>query len=288
MEIESTATELVFDQSEFERVDKRLDDIKSLKRKYGATLEEVKSFLKEAKEKRQKLENADELLSELTKEKLRLEHELFNLSRDLTKNRKAMAEELEKKIALELAELGMKNSRLKVEFKNEITDFEEDLNYSSNGLDDVEFLFSANAGEALKPLGKTISGGEMSRFMLALKNILAENDGTETLVFDEVDTGISGEVGNAVAKKIAFLSRKNQVLCISHLPQVCAMADKYIYVSKYSDGNVTETKARILKADEIYEKLASLSTGTNASKVSLEYAKELKNKAESFKASIAK
>lgn len=282
-EVESIASDLVFDEAEFERVDKRLDDIKALKRKFGGSIEEVKNYLVQAKEKRQSLENAEELLGTLSKEKTRLEGELYKLSKEITKKRKEMALELEEKMKVELAQLGMKNSRLKVDFKNEINEFKEDIAYTANGLDDVEFLFSANAGESLKPLGKTISGGEMSRFMLALKNILAEKSSVETLVFDEVDTGISGEVGNAVARKIATLSKKYQVLCISHLPQVCAMADKYVFVTKISDGKETETKARILNLAETIEKLSALSTGQNASKASLEYAKELKQRAEEFK-----
>ena len=149
-------------------------------------------------------------------------------------------------------------------------------NFNILGFDDVEFMFSANLGEELKPLSKTISGGEMSRFMLVLKNIIAKNEGTETIIFDEIDTGISGEIADKVASKIEQLSKTYQIICITHLPQVAAKGDNFIKVFKTVDGSRTQTLIQILKEDEITKQLAIMASG-NSSGSAIEYAKSLRN-----------
>ena len=169
-----------------------------------------------------------------------------------------------------LKEVGIKNSKFQICFEKEGA-------YSELGFDNVEFMFSANLGEELKPLSKTISGGEMSRFMLVLKNILAETGATETIIFDEIDSGISGQIADEVAVKIEKLSKLYQIICITHLPQVASKGDRFINVFKGEIDNRTQTQVRILNETEIIEQIAKTASG-DISSASLEYAKELRNK----------
>lgn len=184
----------------------------------------------------------------------------------------------------QLALIGMKNAKLKINFAQ--SELGDEATFTNNGIDNVEFLFSANLGETLKPIVKTISGGEMSRFMLALKNIIASTDEIETLVFDEIDSGISGEIGSAIAERIAHLSKNFQILCITHLPQVTVMGDQYFYVYKVSDANSTQTKVDILNENTLYPVIAKLSGNKFKTEIALAHAKELKNWANEYKQTI--
>ena len=284
-EVKKLSNDLVFDEAKMNEVDARLDHIKSLKRKYGPTLDGVFKFLQKSKIDLDNLENAEAKLKELSLKEEKLEQTAYNLSKSLSNKRRELSLEVEDKICKELAELGMKNARFKVGFNFMPNSYTNDI--TKQGFDNVEFLFSANLGEDLKPLSKTISGGEMSRFMLAMKNILADKDGVGTLVFDEVDAGISGLIGNAVAEKLAKLSKNFQVLCITHLPQVASMADSYIYVTKNTLNNSTQTSVEKLNGDRIIEQIAQLTGGAINTETSIAHARELKQNSEEFKKKIS-
>ena len=279
--------ECEFDEYEFEEVDERLDKIKQLKRKYGPNLQDVFIFLEKSKKDYDDILNSRDKLEKCLKEKEKILQDLFSLANKLHDLRVSIANDFENKTNKELADLGMKSARFKVEFGNvpDFDSFEKKIN--SNGYDEVRFLFSANAGQDLKPLSEVISGGEASRFMLALKNILADVDNISLMVFDEIDTGISGEMGYKVACKLANISRSHQVISVSHLPQICAMADKNIFVKKETVDNSTVVSVIDLNFENTLEEIARLSGGEHNSDVSLEHARALKNRCESYKKNIA-
>ncbi|MDD4110128.1 MAG: DNA repair protein RecN [Clostridia bacterium] len=250
-----------FDENALEKMVARREKLDSLKRKYGNNLEDINLFLTKSKEKLNRLENAEENLSLKEKEKKDLLDKVLVLMNELGKIRRKHALEIESKIVEGLAELGILKARFKINFfplTESIFNLER---YNINCLEDVEFLFSANYGEDLKPLAKTISGGEMNRFMLIFKNVIAEICGSETLIFDEIDSGISGKIANEVALKIAKLSKNYQVICITHLAQVASMGDEFYFVSKGQSGERTETQIKVLESSEIIDEIALLSYG---------------------------
>lgn len=275
-----------FDESEFEEIDSRLDKIKLIKRKYGATLQDVFDFLKQAKDDYEKILNSRETLEKLLVEKEKILNELYKKALLLGDARRKVAYEFEKKTNEELKDLGMKNAKFKVAF-NDIPsreNFENELN--TNGFDKVRFMFSANLGQDLRPLSDIISGGEASRFMLALKNILADVDNVSLMVFDEIDSGISGEIAYKVGCKIANISRRHQVVSVSHLPIICAMADKNLFVQKFTTSDNTSVRVKSLVGDEILEEIARLSGGAEHSANSLLHAKEMKDRCDNYKSEI--
>ena len=284
----SFLNDINYSEYELEQLDERLDLIKSLKKKYcsniNATIDDLLKSLEDAKEECSKLENADEEILKLTKDKESVLKNLMEKSINLSQTRRKIALELEDKITKELAFLGMKNTRFKVYFKNNIeNEHIKEEDFSSNGLDKIEFMFSANLGQELQSLSKTISGGEMSRFMLALKNIITANDDIQTLIFDEIDAGISGEIGSAVGERIASLAQNKQIICITHLPQVAVMADKYFYISKETIDNQTQTKSQVINPEEVYKFISRMSGGNFESEISVAHARELKNWADDYK-----
>ncbi|MBQ9793007.1 MAG: DNA repair protein RecN, partial [Clostridia bacterium] len=272
-----------FDQNLIDSLNKRYDEIKILKKKYGATIKDVLEYLDKIKEQYDNLLFGEEKLQKLNKQKQQIREKLYGLCAELSIKRKASAKEIEEKVLNELSLLGFKNCKFKVYFKD-LPELEE-AHFTKNGLDEVEFLFSANAGEELKSLSKTISGGEMSRFMLAIKNVFANCFETSTLVFDEVDTGISGEIGQMVAQRLAVLSKNYQLICINHLCQVTAMADNYIFVKKQVQEGKTFTSIEYLGGEDIIKYIAVVS-GAKPTDVAIQFARELKQKAEDFKAKI--
>lgn len=187
----------------------------------------------------------------------------------LTDLRKHVADGVTKRITAELHELGMKSSTFVVKF-------EKTKDITANGQDDIEFIFSANKGQELKSLSKTASGGELSRFMLAFKNIFAETGSAQTLIFDEIDTGISGETGNIVGQKLNNLTRYAQILCITHLPQVACFGDNFYYVNKIELDNSTITKIEKLDDDKIVYNIARMIGGDKVSDIALSHAKEMR------------
>ncbi|MFA6859805.1 MAG: DNA repair protein RecN [Clostridia bacterium] len=271
----------VFDEKEFNEIDSRYDKIKNLKQKYGPTLDDVISFYNKSKTQLEDLDNSEYLLTKLNEDKVAILKQIYEKAKALSQERRIVAGNIEAQMHGELTELGMKHATFKVKF-SESSEFSEETEIGKNGIDNVEFLFSANKGEELKSLSKTISGGELSRFMLAFKNIIS-GDGVQILVFDEIDSGISGETAMVVAEKLGMLSKKYQVLCITHLPQVASMADNYLYVKKIVKENSTFTTVEPLVAERTIEEIARLSSGAIVSESALLHAKELKNWAENYK-----
>lgn len=260
-----------FDEREFERMDKRHDLIKSIVKKYGGTIEKTLEFLNSAKTELSELEDSQELLIKYQKQEKQCFDELLQKCNKLSEKRKDFAKNLEEKILSQLKELGMKSSQFEVKF--------EKLNQPiSNGIDNIEFVFSANKGQDVKSLSKTASGGELSRFMLAIKNIFAEIEGAETLVFDEIDSGISGETGRIVGIKLNNIAKFGQILCITHLPQVASFGDNFFYVFKQDFDNKTQTGIKILQNEEIIEALAKMVVGDEISETAFKQAKEMREK----------
>ena len=275
---------IYYDESLLLQLDSRLDKIKALKRKYGSTVEEIKNFCALSQEKLNYLVNADEEYEKLNCERIKILKKLYDICIELSNHRKKIAKEIEEKISAELVSLGMKNAKFVVCFRP-ISEFTNEFSCGADGADDIEFMFSANLGENVKNISKAISGGEMSRFMLALKNILVDKDGVDTLILDEVDSGISGEIGSKVAEKIGSISKHKQVICITHLSQVTAMADNYIFVYKQVEDKSTHTNIKSLTESEIIEYIAKLSN-PNLSDNALKNACELKSWANEYKNSI--
>lgn len=260
--------ETTFDEGEFNALDQRNDLIKNLCKKYGGSIEAVLEFASKAKEQLQMLDEGQELLEKLNAQKEKLVAQLEKVAGKLTEARKAVAEEVEGKVEKELRELGMKSSK----FTIQISPLKE---IGQNGRDDVVFNFSANAGQEVKSLSKTASGGELSRFMLAVKNIFAENGLASTLLFDEIDAGISGETGKIVGQKLKNITKFCQVLCITHLPQVAVFGDNFVNVYKLEKDGQTFSETKILDLDEAVEAVAKMTGGANPTEIALNHAREM-------------
>jgi DNA repair protein RecN (Recombination protein N) len=266
-------------------IEHRINEIKSVKRKYGKDIEDINSFLSKAKDELDELLTAESTISKLDVIKIDLESKLITLANKLHNERVKSADKFSKAICANLRELGMKNSvfEVKIELYDNIL-----ANMNNYGADMVEFMLSPNLGEPLKPLAKIASGGEMSRFMLALKNVIAEIDEIDTLIFDEIDTGISGAIAKVVAMKLNDIANNRQVIAITHLPQLASMADvNYLIEKKVEDGK-TLTYVNELTDESIYIELMRLAGSVENSVVGLSSAKELKHWAISYKASKLK
>ncbi len=276
---------LNFDEREIDRVERRYDTILSLKRKYGS-FEKMTSYLEFAKQSLDKLENCSQLYEKLEKDRELSVNKIYELSVKLSEERKSVAKNLSKDIMNELSELGMEHSRFEVVF-NELPTLSECENFlSAKGLDKPEFYLSPNVGQPLKPLVKIISGGEMSRFMLALKVITSKTDEIETLIFDEIDTGISGKIGQAVAQKLAKIAHGRQVLCVTHLAQIAAMADCHFYIAKQVKDDATYTEVLRLDEEGMVEEISRLSGGKDISSQAMENAAQMKKWSNDFKAAL--
>lgn len=260
-----------FDEQELELMDRRYDLIKSLTSKYGGSIEKALEYLDSAKNRLMQLEDSDYLIEKLNKQKDKVYENLLISCEKLSLKRREIAEIIESKITKELKELNMKSSKFKVKFSR----LKEP---TSNGYDDVEFEFSANLGQDIKALSKTASGGELSRFMLAIKNIFAQIGSAQTLIFDEIDAGISGETGNVVGAKLNNITSFVQVICITHLPQVASYGDNFYYVSKMTrDGN-TFTEVKELHGQDIIYNIARIVGGDSVSEIALKHAQEMREK----------
>ena len=268
-----------FDEERFNYVDGRLDFLKSLFRKYGGSEESLNNYYAEAQLKLDNLINGESKRQKLQEEREEVLQKIFSVQEKLTDIRKKSAKTLVENMQNELKTLGMPNARMDIAFSRIQEDF------SSTGADRVEFLFSSNLGFELKPLNKVVSGGEMSRVMLAYKIVVASVDNISTILFDEIDSGLSGNIANTVAEYMARLSIKKQIIAISHLPQICAMADSNIKVEKYSDKTTTHTRSSTLTEQEQFEEIARL-MGAKLNDTGLIVAKELKSKANSYKESL--
>ena len=260
----------------------RLDKIRALKNKYGS-FEQMNKFLSSAKEELNRAENGEEEYAEMVKREQKLKRELFDSCCALSEMRRAGAKSLEKDMLTELGDLGMAKSKFEARFSPspDFDNFTETV--TANGFDAFEFYLSPNPGQPLLPLAKIISGGEMSRFMLAIKLITGNLGGIGTMIFDEIDTGISGAIGLSVAKKLCRLSRGRQVLCVTHLPQIAAMADAHFYIEKSeTDGNTHTRVSKLDRKGQIGE-VARLSGTLGVSDFSEKNAEEPKTWSDNFK-----
>ena len=278
-ELRDYYAELEHDPSEIEKIEGRLNQIYLLKRKYGNSVEEIFAFLEKAENRLSSIQNSEHDFIRLSGEKQALEKSLGELSEQLSQIRQQAAERICSQIIDVLKDLGMKNIQFDVSFTRK----EE---FSAAGFDRVEFLISPNAGEPLKPLAKIASGGEMSRIMLALKTVLAGIDNIGTFIFDEIDTGVSGRTAQQVAEKLNYISKKHQILCITHLPQIASMADRHFLLEKRSLENHTETLASVLSLDGEILELARLIGGAVITEKTIEAAREVKEMAQNIKSSI--
>lgn len=264
------------DPSELDEIENRLDLIYNLKKKYGNSINEILKYFNTIKDKLNKILNSEEILENYKKELNKLVKKINILCSELSEIRKNTANEIAEKIQTTLYDLSMESARFNIEVVNT-------GNFTSNGADEVEFLISANKGEPLKPLSRVASGGEMSRVMLALKTVLADSDNIGTFIFDEIDTGISGRTAQKVAEKLNLIARNHQILCITHLPQIAAMADNNYLIEKSSDNISTATTIVPLEGESIYNEIARLIGGTVITDATLAAAKEMKQMADKQK-----
>ncbi len=269
----------VFDQNKFDEIDSRLDYIKTLYRKYGGSYEKLMEYYDDVATKLNNLINSAERYSELQEKKKALLEKIDVVQDHLSDIRKKSAKELEQKMQKELQTLGMPAARIEIAFSK------IDDRYSYTGYDRVEFMFSANLGFELKPLNKVVSGGEMSRVMLAYKIVVSSVDEIQTIVFDEIDSGLSGKIASVVAEYMARLSRQKQIIAISHLPQICAMADENIKVEKHSNSVTTNTLATYLEGEPLFTEIARL-MGANDVDKGIIVSKDLKEKSNKYKMSL--
>ena len=263
--------DVYFDEEERNYVEERLNLIYSLKRKYGNTIEEILKYCDEIKEEIERIENLEEYNNKLRKEQRKVLDSMDKLAIEMNNIRKQNAVVLSESINKELEDLEMKNAKVNV--KVEYLENE----YFKTGKNIVKFYITTNKGEDEKELSKIASGGEMSRIMLGIKKVLADTDNVPVIIFDEIDTGISGKAANAVAKKLKVISNKHQVMCISHLPNIAAMADYNYFISKETTVDRTKTKIKLLKENEVIEEIARISSG-EINEISMKYAIELRNK----------
>ena len=271
--------EMEFSPGELDEVESRLDVLYRLKKKYGATVEEMLQYLDRCRKELDEIQYADDTIARLTKELDKARKEVDRAAQALSQQRRKAAEKLEKRVQEELRQLDMPKVRFQVEF----APIENQWGLDETGMDQVQFLMSANVGEALKPIQKVASGGELARIMLALKNVLAQDDEIGTLVFDEVDTGVSGRAAQKVAEKMAQVARHKQVLCVTHLPQLAAMADTHFSVSKGEREGRTYTNLERLDRKQRREELARLIGGAAVTPALLESAEELLSQADAWR-----
>lgn len=267
-----------FSSDELDEVEGRLDQLYRLKKKYGPSVEDMLAYLERCRIELSQITEADDTLALLEREKQNAEKNAIAAAKTLSAARKAAAEQMSAQILSELQQLDMAKIRFSVSFEEKPLD--------ESGLDDVRFLMSANVGEELKPIHKIASGGELARIMLALKNVLSEQDQVGTMVFDEVDTGVSGRAAQKVAEKMARISRRKQVLCVTHLPQLAAMADTHFSVEKGEANGRTYTKVTRLNREDRRRELARLTGGSHVSEVMLSGAEELLQEAEGYRNSL--
>lgn len=275
-ELADYVEETEFDEETFYEVEKRLDLVNHLKSKYGSSLEEVLKALEEKQERIAKLMDYDQYLKDLREKVEKAKSVLEKCCKKVSEIRQTYAKELTGAVKQALQELNF----LDVQFEMQ---FERTVAYTANGYDDAEFLISTNPGEKVKPLGKVASGGELSRIMLAIKTVLADQDAVETLIFDEIDSGISGRTAQMVSEKMNVLGRNHQIICITHLPQIAAMADAHYLIEKSIQNQTTVSNISRLTEEDSVKELARMLGGVEITETVLKSAEEMKDLAKSKK-----
>lgn len=266
-EVRDARDSLSYSAEELEQIESRLDVIHKLRRKYGTTCEDILEYLDKAKKELDEIEFADDKLERLKRNLKKAEKEAWDAALALRENRQQAADTMSKRILSELAQLDMP----RVQFACRFTETE----LTANGADAVAFYMSANAGEALKPLSRVASGGELARIMLAMKNVLAEKDQVATLIFDEVDTGVSGRAAQKVAEKLRSVAVHKQVLCVTHLPQLAALANTHLLIAKSERDGRTYTSVTPLDLEGRKRELARIIGGANITETTLKSAEEM-------------
>ena len=267
-----------WDENKLDAIEQRLDVIHQLKRKYGDSETQILAYLKKITRELADMEAAEIDEGDLDSELAEQEQQLQTQGAALSEKRHQVAEALEVAVKRELGDLYMAKTVFQVRFKEP-----HESTYFVSGMDDVEFYIQPNPGEEIRPLAKIASGGELSRLMLALKTIFSKSQGVTSIIFDEVDTGVSGRVAQAIAEKISGIARNSQVLCITHLPQVAAMSDHHYFIAKQVTGDRTETHIKRLGTDTRIQELARMSAGTTVTDLALDHAKELLELADQVK-----
>ena len=275
-ELASYVDDLNFDDEAFYETEKRLDTINGLKAKYGRTIEDIQEYCLKQKQKLENLDKYEERFHEAEENLKKSREELETVSHKLSVIRQKYSQMLTDKITEGLKDLNFLDVQFQITFRRR-------KEYTAGGFDDIEYEISTNPGESLKPLGKIVSGGELSRIMLAIKAILADRDQIETLIFDEIDTGISGRTAQKVSEKMAVIGRCHQVLCITHLPQIAAMADIHFEIEKHQKDNETITEIHPLEGDDSVRELARLLGGAEITQAVFDNAKEMKELAQVHK-----
>ena len=268
-EIADYIDETDFDDETFYQIEKRLDEINHLKSKYGKTISDILETLAEKEARLAKLQDYDAYLAQLKEKVSEAEQVLRDISMEVSEIRQNYAKTLVAEVTQALQDLNF----LDVRFEMQFAQLE---NYTANGLDDPEFLISTNPGEPVKPLGKVASGGELSRIMLAIKTVMADNDAIETLIFDEIDSGISGRTAQMVSEKMNMLGRNHQIICITHLPQIAAMADAHYLIEKSVENSTTVSKIRLLNENESVDELSRMLGGVEITDKVRESAREMR------------
>lgn len=276
--VQEKKDEFDFAPGELDIVESRCDLLYRLKKKYGATVEDMMAYLERCKQELDQIAFADDRLALLQKQHEKAMNDVLDAARELSLQRKVVAKDLEQQIIQELQELNMSSIRFEVAFSEKKPD--------ASGIDEVRFLMSANVGEELRPIHKIASGGELARIMLAMKTVFSQQEQIGTMVFDEVDTGVSGRAAQKVAEKMARISRQKQVLCVTHLPQLAAMADTHFTVEKGVSGGRTFTKVQELSRLQRREELARLTGGEQISQTMVDGAEELLTAADTYKKTL--
>lgn len=269
-DISSLNSEMYFDENERNETEERLDLINSLKRKYGNSIIEILEYKNNIEKEIERINNLDEYNAKLKEKINALEKEMQVLATKMHNIRVNIAQKLNENINKELKDLEMPNAKFYVEIK--------ETEFNKNGIDEIEFFISTNIGEDSKPLAKIASGGEMSRIMLAIKTVLANTDSTPILIFDEIDTGISGKAAKSVGEKLKIIGNSHQVLCITHQPSIAAKGDQNFYISKVSEEGRTYTKVKKLNEEEIIKEIARIANG-EITDIALKHAIELRKTA---------
>ncbi len=275
-ELSEYLADLNNNEEDFTNIEQRLDLINHLKSKYGNSIPEILNYCEDNEKKLQEYNNYEDTILLLTKQQKQLEEKLDQLSKQLSSIRQEKAKELTYKMKESLIDLNFLDVKFEMVFRK--------LNhYTSNGFDEVEFEISTNPGEELKPLSKVASGGELSRIMLAIKSVLADKDEIDTLIFDEIDVGVSGRTAQKVSEKLSMISKNHQVICITHLAQIAAMSDAHFIIEKTTDGISTKTSIRRLDETESIEELARILGGAVITDTVINNAREMKELAKGTK-----
>lgn len=277
-EVSEYIDDLIFEEEEFYEAEKRLNLLNHLKSKYGSSIAEILEYQKKQSDKLEMLQNFEIRKAKVQAEFQKAQNVLEKASDELSKKRQTYSKKLSEEIIEELRELNFADVRFEIEFTRA-------PQFGRDGFDMIEFLISTNPGEPVKPLAKVVSGGELSRIMLAIKTILADKDETETLIFDEIDTGISGRTAQKVSEKMARIGHNHQVLCITHLPQIAAMADHHFEIVKYVENKETITTINKLSADGSTQELARILGGAKITDAVITNAKEMQELAKVYKTS---